>query len=73
MKWIIVAFVLVADIGAYFSVPKPIRADNQWALVPGGGFCLFSAYHFGDKIKAPNVQDHRPCAPLAQGPRGSQS
>lgn len=21
----------------------------------------------------PNVQDHRPCAPLAQGPRGSQS
>ena len=20
-----------------------------------------------------NVQDHRPCAPLAQGPRGSQS
>ena len=27
----------------------------------------------GYKVATPNVQDHRPCAPLAQGPRGSQS
>ena len=25
------------------------------------------------ELTTPNVQDHRPCAPLAQGPRGSQS
>ena len=29
--------------------------------------------HWVTFMKAPNVQDHRPCAPLAQGPRGSQS
>lgn len=50
----VVEFVLVLDIGAYFSVPGEIRIKNLWALIPGCGFVLFVAYHFGNKIKAPN-------------------
>lgn len=54
MKWIVFVLVIISDMSAYFMVPHEVRTEYSWALVPGGGFCLFGAYHFGDKIKAPN-------------------
>lgn len=59
MKWIVIALFVTADVGAFFSVPKPIRSENKWALVPGCGFVLAAEYHFGAKFKAPDVQADR--------------
>ena len=52
MKWIVLALFFACDAGAYFSVPKPVRLENAWGLVPGCGFVLASAYHFGNKMQA---------------------
>lgn len=56
MRWIAFALFMLADAGAYLSVPKPIRAENGWALIPGCGFVLAAEYHLGDKLKVSNAE-----------------
>lgn len=56
MKWFALALFMLADVGAFYSVPKPVRAENEWALIPGCGFVLAAEYHFGAKLKAPNFE-----------------
>jgi len=46
---------------------------NRWDRVVRTISGQFMLPNDGDLVVTPNVQDHRPCAPLAQGPRGSQS
>lgn len=48
---LVLLFLMLVDLGAYASVPKQIRVAHSWSLVPGGGFLLYCAYNFGDKIK----------------------
>lgn len=48
--WFVV-FIL-ADMGAYFSVPRQIRLQNEWAVIPGCGYVLAAEYHFGNKLMA---------------------
>lgn len=52
-EWFALVLFLLADVGAFLSVPKPVRAENEWALSPGCGFVLAAEYYFGAKLKAP--------------------
>jgi hypothetical protein len=41
---------LGCDLGAYFSVPRTLRLENRWSLIPGCGYILAAEYHFGNKL-----------------------
>ena len=50
-----------------------LRTELAWAANSDPTEPLPPLPGIDGKSKTPNVQDHRPCAPLAQGPRGSKS
>ena len=50
MKWLVLVMLIFADLGAFHSVPEPVRIGNKWATIPFCGFVLAAEYHFGNKL-----------------------